>query len=85
MNRDQWLDELAQKARQERPPSLDVQAEVLRRIRSARTGLDMPTAVATGTFSAAAAIALMMYAGQAWSTWQDPMTELLVSMSMVMQ
>ncbi len=84
MTDDQALTKLAELARQEPTPTVEVSFAVMRQIEYARPSTDRPLAIITGLSAAAAAIVLY-FAADAWLTWQDPITAMLCSMDTVMQ
>ena len=84
MDEQELLGTLSEVARQERAPTVEVSARVLERIRTAEPAENWPMAVMTG-IAAAAAYAVFSLASEAWSAWQDPVTGLMVSMSMVLE
>ena len=84
MTDDQTLEKLAELARRQAAPRVEVSFAVMRRIECARPSTDKPLAIMTGLSAAAAAIVLY-FAADAWFTWQDPITALLCSMDTVLQ
>jgi len=84
MSDDQTLEKLAELARREPAPRVEVAFAVMRRIECSRPSTDKPLAIITGLSAAAAAIVLY-FAADAWLTWQDPITALLCSMDTVLQ
>ena len=84
MSHEQTLRRLAQRARQEPTPSVEVSSAVMRRIESAGQPTNRPLAIITG-LSATAAAVVLYFAVSAWSSWQDPMTSLLCSVDTVLQ
>jgi hypothetical protein len=84
MNTEQWLNQMSEQARGEAVPTVDVQAAVQARLRSSVGEGDSGLAILAGLSGAAAAIVLAC-AIDAWSTWRDPMTDMFISMIMVLQ
>ena len=84
MNDDRSLEKLAELARQEPIPKVEVSFAVMRQIEQVRPPMDKPLAIMTGLSAAAAAIVLF-YAVDAWLTWQDPIAALLCSTNTVLQ
>jgi hypothetical protein len=84
MKREELFDELVRAARREPAQAIDVVGDVMRRIRAERPEPALTLAVMSVVSAAAAAI-VMTFALQAWAAWQDPMTGLFCSMSMVLE
>ena len=84
MNEEKLLRSLARSAAKEPPPDVDVSGSVLRHIRVFRQKVDPPMAV-MAALSAAAAVVLLVYSAGLWSSWRDPMTEMLLFINPVMQ
>jgi hypothetical protein len=84
MNDEELLKTLARSAKTEPPPAVNVAGPVLRRIQDLRRNADSPLIWMAGLSAAAAAI-LLVYSVGLWSAWRDPMTELLLSTTPVLQ
>ncbi|MGQ9650783.1 MAG: hypothetical protein ACUVXJ_11790 [Phycisphaerae bacterium] len=84
MNSDRVLEQLAELARQEPGPSVEVASVVMRRIETAGQPTNGPLAMMTG-LSAATASVVLYFAVDAWSRWQDPIANLLCSADTVLR
>jgi hypothetical protein len=84
MNEEELLRTLARSAKTQPPPAVDVAGAVVQRIRSPRSNADSPLIWMAGLSAAAAAI-LLVYSVGLWSAWRDPVTELLLSTTPVLQ
>lgn len=84
MNPDDFLEKLSARARKDVPPPVDVTQAVLARIQSERRPQVDAVAVLAGS-SAAAAVIVLAYALQAWSSMRDPISSMLASMNPVLQ
>jgi len=84
MNEELVFQQACDRARGEPVPTFDVSGRVLRQIRETRTASNGPLAL-FAAISAAAAMIVLVYAADVWSTWQDPIAGLLCSAETVLQ
>ncbi len=84
MRTEEWLEKTSELARAEPAPPVDVCDAVSARLRLPSAKGCGPLAVLAGLSGAAAAIVLA-YALDAWSAWQDPITDMFLSTVMVLQ
>ena len=84
MNETNRLERLAQAARGEPPPRIDVTRRVLEAIAERQPTTDWPLAILAATSSIAAAI-VAVAAVRAWLAWQDPLASLFRSLDVVLQ
>jgi len=78
------IERLAAAARGEAAPTTDVADRVLERIRHRQASRRTPLAY-VAMVSAAAAAAVLVFAAQAWITWNDPLVELFSQITLVTQ
>ena len=84
MNAEQWLRQMSEITRSEPAPAVDVCDAVSARLRLPAGDSYGGLAVLAG-LSGAAAVIVLACAIDAWSAWRDPMTDMFVSMVMVLQ
>jgi hypothetical protein len=87
MNALQRFEQLARRAGGERAPALDISQRVLRAIQAPRPRFEMyrPVLAAAAGLSLVAASAILAFAVQDWLTWNDPMSGLIQSFTLVLQ
>ncbi len=87
MNLLQRFEHLAERARDEQAPAIDVSWRVLRAIRAPRPRFEVysPVLVAAAGLSLVAASAVAALVVQDWFAWTDPMSGLIQSFTLVLQ
>lgn len=84
MNEQEFLARLAQTARSQTSPAIDVSARVLERLRNEPAVSTTPMALIT-VASLMAAVTICTVAVRAWMDWSDPLASLMNSFDVVMQ
>lgn len=84
MNSEQWVQDVARRARQENLPRLDVAAQVAARIHRPRANPWDPMLIMAGS-AAAAAVIIVVHAASAFSTLSDPFTMLFAPLNAVLR
>jgi len=84
MKDEELIQKLAQSAKAEQIPVVDVSGRVLERIQMTEQSINRPLTIFTGA-SALAASVVLFFAYQTLSSWQDPIAGLFTSFDVVLQ